>query len=234
MSEINVIVLEDDSDLRESLVNMLELSGFYVDSVGCAMDFYQILNAVRYDVAIIDIGLPDQSGLTIIEFLRENTGLGVIVLTAKSTISDRVLGYDSGADHYFTKPADGFELVAAIKSLHNRMAGQLPVLSAIDSWRLEKSTWQLVSPEGKAIKLTAKEMSFLNLLMRHHGDCVTRAQLILELGYSGDEYGNRAMDSLLRRLRKKVLDGLYLELPVQTVRSAGYCFSARAIILTGN
>jgi len=233
MSEINVILIEDDPDLRESLVNIFELSGFYVDAVSCAIDFYKTLNVIRYDVAIIDIGLPDQSGLRIVEFLREKTGLGIIILTAFSTISDRVVGYESGADHYFSKPVNSFELIAAIKSLHSRMAGQLPLINNEEYWRLEKSSWKLVCPEGKSIKLTAKEMGFLSPLMQQPSDTISRITLMHELNYPNDEYGSRSMDSLLRRLRKKVADEMQKELPVQTIRSTGYCFSASAIIMSG-
>jgi len=232
MIEINVILVEDDDDLRESLAEVLELSGFYVDTVNCAMAFYQTLNIVRYDVAIVDIGLPDQSGLKIVEFLREKTELGIILLTAKSSVEDRVLGYESGADHYFVKPVDSFELMAAIRSLYGRM-GSLPAIAKITHWRLERSSWKLVCPEGQEIKLTAKEMTFLNLLMQQSGECVTRIELLAELAYSDDEFGNRSMDSLLRRLRKKVMEEMHQELPVQTIRASGYCFSAVSVILTG-
>lgn len=234
MSEINIILIEDDSNLRESLLKIFELSGFYVDAVSCAMDFYQTLNVIRYDVAIVDLGLPDQSGLRIVEFLREKTGLGIIILTALNTISNRVEGYECGADHYFSKPVNSFELIAAIKNLHDRMAGQLPHIINSNSWRLEKSSWKLASPEGKSIKLTAKEMGFLNPLMQQPSEVISRMELMYELNYPNDEYGSRSMDSLLRRLRKKVTNEMQIELPVQTIRSTGYCFSASAVIMAGN
>jgi len=233
MTEIKVILVEDDDDLRESLAEVLELSGFHVDTVNCAMAFYQTLNIINYDVALVDIGLPDQSGLKIVEFLREKTGLGIILLTAKSAVADRVLGYESGADHYFVKPVDSFELMAAIRSLHGRMRGPLRTVAEMTHWHLERSTWKLVCPEGKYIKLTAKEMTFLNILMQQSGECVARSRLLDELGYFDDEFGNRSMDSLLRRLRKKVKDEIHKELPVQTIRASGYCFSAMSVILSG-
>ena len=106
MSDVNVILVEDDIDLRDSLVEMLELSGFYTEGVGSAQEFYQALNTVRYDVAVIDLGLPDQSGLKVVEFLRDKTNMGIIILTARTSLNDRILGYDCGADHFFSKPVD--------------------------------------------------------------------------------------------------------------------------------
>ncbi|MBW6453241.1 MAG: response regulator transcription factor, partial [Methyloprofundus sp.] len=180
MTDINVILVEDDDGLRESLAEVLELSGFHVDAVNCAMAFYQTLNLISYDVALVDIGLPDQSGLEIVEFLREKTRLGIILLTAKSTVADRVLGYESGADHYFVKPVDSFELMAVIRNLYGRRVEQLPSVSEMTHWCLERSTWKLICPEGSDIKLTAKEMKLLNRLMQQPGECVMRSQLLNE------------------------------------------------------
>ena len=90
MSDVNVILVEDDTDLRDSLVEMLELSGFYTQGCSSAQEFYQLLSAVRYDVAVVDLGLPDQSGLKTVEFLREKTNMGIIILTARTSLNDRI------------------------------------------------------------------------------------------------------------------------------------------------
>jgi DNA-binding response OmpR family regulator len=214
---------------------VLELSGIYVDGVASAMEFYQLLHIVRYDVAIIDIGLPDQSGYEIAEFLREKTSLGIIILTAKGELEDRVKGYESGADHFFVKPVDHLELVAAIKSLHGRVSGNLPDVSqALECWRLNMSSWQLASPDGMALKLTAKEIEFLEKLIEQPDATISRQMVIEELGYPTDDYGNRSLDAMVRRLRKKVFEEFNMDLPLQTVHGVGYCFSASAIILRSN
>ena len=212
---------------------MLELSGFYADGRGSAQEFYQALNAVRYDVAIVDLGLPDQSGLKVVEFLREKTNMGIIILTARSSINDRMLGYDCGADYFFSKPVDTLELVAAIKNLHSRLVGSLPNIDdALECWRLNKSSWRLASPDGRDIELTSKELQFLDILMQQANENITRQYVLDILGYSEDTYGSRSLDSLVKRLRKKVESTLELELPVRTVHAVGFCFSAPCHILS--
>ena len=232
MSDINVILVEDDTDLRGSLVEMLELSGFYADGYDSAHEFYQALNTIRYDVAIVDLGLPDQSGLKIVEFLREKTNMGIVILTARTSLNDRILGYDCGADYFFSKPVDTLELIAAIKNLHSRLVGALPNIDdALECWRLNKSSWRLASPDGRDVELTSKELQFLDILMQQTNENVTRKYIMTVLGYSEDMYGSRSLDSLVKRLRKKVASALDIELPIRTVHAVGFCFSAPCHIL---
>jgi len=233
MSDVNVILVEDDTDLRDSLVEMLELSGFYTEGSRTAQEFYQMLNTVRYDVAIVDLSLPDQSGLKIVEFLREKTNMGIIILTARTSLNDRILGYDCGADYFFSKPVDNLELIAAIKNLHSRLSGVLPsVDAAIECWRLNKSSWRLASPDGRDIELTSKELQFLEILMQQADTNITRKHVMSVLGYAEDVYGTRSLDSLVKRLRKKVSENLDLELPIRTIHAVGFCFSASCHILS--
>jgi len=233
MSDVNVILLEDDIDLRDSLVEMLELSGFYTDGQNSAQDFYQALNTVRYDVAIIDLGLPDQSGFKVVEFLREKTNMGIIILTARTSLNDRILGYECGADYFFSKPVDNLELIAAIRNLQKRLVGALPnIEEALECWRLNKSSWRLASPDGRDVELTSKELQFLDILMQQANENVTRQYAMKILGYAEDTYGSRSLDSLVKRLRKKVESALDLELPIRTIHAVGFCFSAPSHIVT--
>lgn len=235
MNDINVVLVEDENSLRESLSELLELSGILVDGVGTAMAFYQTINTVRFDVAIVDIGLPDQSGLKIVEFLRENTNMGIILLTARGSIADRVEGYNCGADHFFVKPVECKELIAAIKNLHARLIKNVTESNKdIRRWCLDKTSWKLICPEGREVKMTSKEMLFMETIMDEAGTNITREKLMHFLSYPSTEYGSRSMDAMLRRLRKKCEDQLHKTVPVQTVRTVGYCFSSPAIILRGN
>lgn len=237
MNEINVILVEDDNSFRTCLSELLELSGISTKGVGCAMEFYQAINAGAYDVAIIDIGLPDQSGLRIVEFLRENSNVGIILLSGHAQASDRVEGYNCGADHYFVKPVETSELVGAIRNLHERLLSIPPDdkhESDIGEWSLDKISWILTSPEGRQVNMTAKEMTFMAALMNCAGENVSRQTLNEMLDYQSSEYGNRSMDAMVRRLRKKSAQELQEHLPVQTIHAIGYCFSSPATVLTGN
>jgi len=232
MNNIRVVLLEDDDALRESLTEILNLSGISTDSAENAITFYQLINTSHFDVAIIDIGLPDQSGLKVAEFLRQKTAMGIILLTAKSAIEDRIEGYHCGADHFFVKPANTQELIAAIQALYTRLTETQSLASqAPGRWCLDKTAWQLICPDGSEIKMTAKEMLFMETLMREPGKHIARKDLMHRLSYPMNEYGSRSMDAMLRRLRKKAEMSLDKSIPIQTIRTVGYCFSSSATIL---
>jgi len=230
--KIRVIVADDDSELQEGLVEYLHQAGFDAYGVGSGLECYRALAGIPFNVAVIDVGLPDQSGFTIAEYLREHTTMGVIIMTARDGMEDRLQGYDSGADLYLTKPVDCRELAAAIRNLAVRLAEHAlspdrePVA---DAWTVAWRTWHLVTPAGLPIPLTAREMKFVSCLAEAPGQTVNRDRLLVELGYRDDEYANRAMDSLVRRLRRKIEEVSGLSSPIMTVRSVGYCFPAAVV-----
>ncbi len=228
-----VILVEDDTDLRESIEEYLTMSGFLVTGVGCCLDCYTALKTADFHVAVVDVSLPDQSGFVLAEYLRINTNLRIIILTARETLEDRVLGYSSGADLYLVKPVDTRELLAAINSLAGRQRPVHPEtihLSKSGTWLLHADTWDLATPDGTLIELTSREYRFLEALLKMPGKPVGRDQLITLLGYSDDEYAHRAMDSLVRRLRRKIEDFIHIPSPIKTVHSIGYCFTSSAVI----
>ena len=267
-SEFNIIIVDDDADLLESMTRYIEDDGFYVIVVGCARDFYRYLANEPFAVAVIDIGLPDQSGYELTDYVRRNTDIRIIILTARSEIQERVKGYDSGADLYLVKPVNMEELMAAIASLAKRCsprnvsihspcldpgsaailpaisAGETPALlgrserlprnqhsSMLDeTWRLCLSTRRLVSPSGLEITLTGKEFVLVLLLAQAGGKPVERRQLMASLNYPEHDYGGRALNELLHKLRKKTITQTGTECPIHTHHSVGYCFSGRILI----
>jgi DNA-binding response OmpR family regulator len=230
---VRVIIVEDDRDLRESLVECLSLAGLDTRGVGSCLEFYRASAEAPFAVAVVDVGLPDQSGYVLAEYIRKNTAMGVIILTARDSVEERIQGYNCGADLYMTKPADSRELTAAITNLALRLRSRAPASGrarAPEAWHLVRQSWRLATPAGATILLTAKEMAFMASLAGNAGKPVMRADLLAALGYRDDEYANRAMDSLVRRLRRKIEDGLRLPAPIKTVHAVGYCFSAPIII----
>ncbi len=115
-----IIFVEDDQDLRESIVQYLEDDGISMTAIGTAHEFISCLDSDTFDVAIIDVGLPDLSGYVLAEYARLKTDLGIIMLTARGKIEARVQGYLAGADLYLVKPVDMNELLAAITNLAKR------------------------------------------------------------------------------------------------------------------
>lgn len=227
MSKGKIIILEDDVELQETLAEYLTLKGFEVACAGCALDFFQALVGVDYDMALVDIGLPDKSGFEVVEHLRQRTSMTIIVLTARDSIRDKMRGYKAGADHYFTKPLDLRELSAVIESIMERLGESAACMNADGKWVLDPLRWTLASPGGKAVKLTEKEMRFMELLVSEDGGTVPRDTLLEAMDYKTDEaYGSRALAVLVTRLRKKIREQTGLEPPITSIRSQGYSFSA--------
>jgi len=225
---IRVIIVEDDEDLRESLFGLLSLHGFSVAGCGSCREFYRELDRQEYDIALLDIGLPDQSGTVLAEYLRDNTTMGIIMLTARDSKEDSLAGYEAGADVYLTKPADARLLVSAITNLAKRIKPRsvkpLPVV--LTSWVLEQIRMELLTPSDEKIALTGKEFSFLLLLAQANGVPVSRADIMLALYNHTDEYSGKALDALIYRLRSKVTASATLRLPVTSIHSVGYSFTA--------
>ncbi len=226
-----LIIVEDDQDLRESIVRYIEDEGIAVTAIGSAHEFFSCLVSDSFDVVVIDIGLPDLSGYVLAEYTRLKTDLGIIILTARSKIEERVQGYAAGADLYLVKPVDMQELLAAIVSLaHRRVERCQQSLPSTDSWTLSQSTWCLVSPAGDKIELTCKEYELAKLMANAGGQVIKRKQVLTSLGYVEDESGIRALNANLHRLRSKILKQTSMEFPLHTQHGVGYCFSGSIII----
>jgi two-component system OmpR family response regulator len=226
-----IIIVEDDQDLRDSIVRYIEDEDIAVTAIGSAHEFLTCLEHDSFDVAVIDIGLPDLSGYVLAEYARLKTDLGIIILTARSKIEERVQGYAAGADLYLVKPVDMQELLAAITSLAKRSAGRSQQnLTMAATWQLCRSTWCLHSPSGDKIELTGKEYELVKLMANANGNVIQRKQLLASLDYVDDEHSMRALNTLLHKLRKKILKKTCLEFPLHTQHAVGYSFSGSIII----
>ena len=230
--KFNILVVEDDTDLRESICLYIEVEGFAVTGVGNAKEFYRCLEQGSYDVAVIDIGLPDESGYVLAEKLRRNTDAGIIILTARGDIEDRVQGYAVGADLYLLKPVNIRELLAAIASMAKRRLERSQPASGLGSvWTLNRSNWHLISPAGIEVILTGREFDFLYQLALAEGKSVERRHLMNLLHYPDDDCVGRGLTELSRRLKKKIQQQTGLECPIHTYHSIGYRFSGSISII---
>ena len=231
-----VIVAEDDRPLLESVVKYLKLDGYQVSGVETAQAFYQQMSAKPYAVAIIDVGLPDQSGLILAEYVRKNTNMRIILFTARASIDDQLAGHQAGADIYLVKPVDFRRLSASIATLLSRVATlahfvmeKPPEPPLPEAWRLILMKWTLQSPLGVSIKLTTKELHFMTLLVSPQKTVVARLELLKKLGYFNNESGNHSLQSLVNRLRYKIESCSSL-FPIQTSHTVGYIFIDEIII----
>ena len=232
-NENHILLVEDDVDLRDSISQYLTSSGFLVTEVGSCLECYTVLPTCHFCVAVVDITLPDQSGLVLAEYLRANTELKIIILTAKENLDDRLRGYRAGAHNYFVKPVDCRELIAAIMSL---LPGEAPGQDNLSEhaesgnrWHLIRKSWQLITPVGQAIVLSSLELQLLELLALTPGTIVSREILLIGLYQRNDDQSGRALDSLVRRLRAKIVSCGEIP-PIKTAHAVGFCFSAPLIL----
>lgn len=226
----DVILLEDEAVLREELSEFLVGNGYRVDAEGSLEGFRRRYDPARHGIAVVDLGLPDGDGLTLIRELRERgERLGIVVLTARGGARDRVAGLDIGADYYLPKTADLDELAATLAALSRRL-GDSPAALPADAWVLELGARRLSAPGFPSIALSEQDLTVLHALMRGAGEIASRQQIVQALGEHFLSYDQRRLDTQIRRLRRKVSDATGLALPLNTARNAGYRFHAKALI----
>ena len=217
-----IYLLEDDNNIRNFVVYALRSSGFEAEGFELPSQFWEAVGRQKPSLAILDIMLPEEDGISVLKKLRAGTAtanLPVIMLTAKSTEYDKVLGLDAGADDYMTKPFGAMELVARVKALMRRTE---PVKDSKEytfgclTLNPEK---HVIKVDGEDVVLTLKEFQLLCYLAKNYGNVMTRDQILQEIwGYEFDGE-NRTVDVHIRTLRSKL--GKAGDL-VETVRGIGY------------
>ena len=220
---MRVLVIEDEVRLAATLQDMLELNGYAADA--CHDGETGLDNALSgiYDVIILDVMLPKMDGFTVLRRLRESgSATPVLMLTARSELSDRVEGLDRGADYYLTKPFEPQELLACIRALTRRQ----PELRNTDALSfgdltLEKNSFAL-SCGGRNVRLSRKEFDMMELLMLNQRMGLTKETLLLKIwGYESDAEDNN-VEVYISFLRKK-LEHLRSQVKIKTIRMVGYC-----------
>jgi len=224
---IEVVVVEDDEDLRDEVVDFLTRRGARVRGVGSGAMLERALQERRADVVVLDLALPGEDGIAIATRLRaRGDPLGIVMMTARAGIEERVLGYETGADVYLVKPVDYPELMAAIRATvrHRRPAPEETAEVMLD-WRLDLGTWHLVAPSGSSLELTRAEMQVLELLTETPGKPVSREDIARHMGKSPEAGDHRYVDAIVSRLRRKIAENLGWDPPIRTAHSRGYRFA---------
>jgi two-component system OmpR family response regulator len=219
---MRVLVVEDDKKIASFVVNGLKQSGFAVDHRADGDSGLEMAQSVPYDAAVIDIMLPKRDGLSLVQTLRrEGKHLPVLLLSAKTTVDDRVRGLQAGGDDYLVKPFAFSELLARVQALIRRSThtAEPTKLSAADL------SMDLVTREvtrgGSPIELQPREFSLLEFLMRHAGRVVTKTMILEHVwDYSFDPQTN-VVDVLVHRVRSKVDKDFPTKL-IHTIRGVGY------------
>ncbi len=220
---MRILIVEDNKKLAEVIKRGLEKEGFAVDYLtdGESGERRMLVNHNEYDLLILDVMLPLKDGVSVCKSLREKgISTPILMLTAKVATEDKVLGLDSGADDYLTKPFSFSELVARIKALLRRPSEPLPEELIAKDLVLNAVT-RSVSRGSRKISLTLKEFMVLEYLMRHPNQAITREQLYDHAwDFAAVPFSN-TIDVHLKNLRKKIDDG-HAEKLLETIRGVGY------------
>jgi two-component system response regulator TctD len=215
------LLAEDSERLQELLSESLKQAGYMLDVVATAAELFSSVAATKYDLLIIDLGLPDGDGLSAIRDLRA-TGMSVpiLIITARGSIDDRIVGLDSGADDYLIKPFNHAELLARIRALLRRPSElQGPVL------RRGRTEFDQAKDEvrcsGRPIQLRLSERRLLAALMRRSGAVVAKSAIEGTLSQFSRDLSPNAVEALVSRLRKALSDA-ESGIVIETVRGVGY------------
>ncbi len=223
---MKLLLIEDDEKISAFIIKGMRAAGFLVEHVSNGDQGLSMALTTKYDAAIIDIMLPGHSGLWVIDELRrKNITLPVIILSAKRTVDDRVIGFQLGGDDYLTKPFAFSELLARVQALIRR-ANNVTEVSHIAVHDLSIDLVSRKVTRGKIrIDLQPREFRLLEYLMRHAGHVVSKTMLMENVwDYNFDPYTN-VVEARICRLREKIDKGFDIAL-IHTVRGAGYVLKA--------
>jgi len=215
---VRLLVVEDDPDLNRQLKTSLSDAGYVVDVASDGEEGHFLGDTEPYDAVILDLGLPQLDGVTVLErWRRDGRMMPVLILTARDRWSDKVAGFDAGADDYVPKPFHMEEVLARIRALLRRAAGQ--ATSEFECGPLIVDTRSArVTVDGNAVKLTSLEYRLLAYLAHHKGRVVSRTELVEHLYDQDFDRDSNTVEVFVGRIRKKL--GLNL---IETVRGLGYC-----------
>ena len=218
---MRLLLAEDEKELSGALKVILEHSNYSVDVVDNGIDAWDYLQADNYDGAILDVMMPGMDGITVLTKLRERgSTLPVLILTAKAEIDDRVLGLDSGADDYLTKPFATKELLARIRSITRRQKEAKDVHLRLGNLALNQANFTLESASG-SVRLPNKEYQMLELFLSNPGQVISAERLLERIwGYDSDaELG--VVWVYISSLRKR-LSSLDANVQIKSIRNQGY------------
>jgi DNA-binding response OmpR family regulator len=218
---MRLLLVEDNARLAGFVAQGLNAAGFTVDTVGLADEALAALATTRYDACVLDLGLPDADGLSILKSLRvRREQTPVLILTARDGVADRIAGLNLGADDYVLKPFALEELVARVKALLRRPGAALGVVLELGDVTLDTAA-RAVAVGGKPVVLSRLELMLLEELLRRAGRVVARAIIEDSLHGFSDSVTPNSLEALVSRLRKKlVAAGANIE--IHTVRGVGY------------
>lgn len=227
-----VAIVDDDTELRESIASLLTENGFVPVPVADSTGFFTASAMNSLDLALVDLRLQGESGLTLAIHIRERLALPIVMLTGRGDETDKIIGLETGADDYIMKPFNPRELVARLRAVLRRSGYSglsIPDRSqsqirSFGHFRLDQSRRELIGPDGAEIALTNAEYRMLEYFLRNPDRVIPRTDLLRELGSDHSQYMDRTVDVLIMRLRRKIEPVPSKPVHLQTRRGRGYIF----------
>ena len=214
---MRILIVEDEPSLGQQLQSTLEGASYAVDLATDGEDGLFMGQTESYDAVVLDLGLPEIDGLTVLDrWRKEGKAMPVLVLTARDSWSDKVAGLDAGADDYLAKPFQAEELIARLRALIRRSTGNASSELTAGPVRLDTRSGK-VSLDGSPVKLTAQEYKLLSYLMHHKGKVVSRTELIEHIYDQDFDRDSNTIEVFVTRIRKKLGQEV-----ITTIRGLGY------------
>ena len=214
---MRILLVEDDPDLSRQLKQALGDAGYAVDHAADGEEAHYLGDAEPYDAIVLDLGLPKMDGATVLErWRRDHIQTPVLILTARGAWSDKVAGFDAGADDYLTKPFHTEELLARLRALLRRSAGHASPNLECGALRLDPRAAR-ASIDGEPLRLTSLEYRLLHYLMMHQGRVISRTELVEHLYDQDFDRDSNTIEVFIGRLRKKIGPDR-----IETARGLGY------------
>jgi two-component system phosphate regulon response regulator OmpR len=216
----HLLVVDDDQRIRELLSRYLTEHGYRVTTAGSSTDARAKLEGLTFDLLVLDIMMPGESGLDLARSIRNGSTVPILMLTARAETEDRITGLETGVDDYITKPFDPRELLLRINNVLRRSA--IPQLPTIETVRFGNFTFHIESGDllrdDKPVRITDRERDMLRVLAARPGETVDRQALAAP----GAEVNERAVDVQINRLRRKIEENPTDPVYLRTVRGGGY------------
>jgi len=226
----HILVVEDEPITRDQLVSYFEDEGFRVTSTGTGDEVLPLVADSDVILVLLDIKLPGKDGLTLTREIRTHSDIGIILVTSKQEQIDRILGLESGADDYVTKPFDPRELLSRARNLIRRVHIQQKQrrknhIRSFEGWQLDLNKRELTSPEGTQSTLSAGEYQLLLAFMEQAGEVMNRDQLMNRIRNREWFPDDRYIDVLVGQLRKKLGERAANAKIIATIHGTGYLFT---------
>ncbi len=232
-NKIHLLVVDDEPDIRESFQEFLELNGYRVSCAEDAAEARRLVDEHEIDLALLDISMPGEDGLSLARFLREHTELAIIMVASAGDVMDRVIGIEVGADDYLAKPVDLRELSARVAAVlrwkHTTPSGssgsQADGTIPFGQCRLDMESHRLLDLDGETVSITEMDFQVLKLFAENPGRTLSRDQILQATRGRDWDPADRSVDIQMGRIRRKIEPDPKKPTIIKTVHSRGYVYT---------